>query len=130
MVFQLLVIIISIIIIIIKHFFRRVFSDSECTEVNATSLIPLSAILPEICAFIIGFSCTVWTKTTSLACSLTGGVLAGAIFIIFVPFITAHHYKEGEGSSKRVWKLVTEKTFTSTVNEKRRCRDAKRFSKK
>ena len=49
-----------IIIIIIINFFRWVFS--ECTEANATSLIPLDTILPEICAFIIGFSCTVWTK--------------------------------------------------------------------
>ena len=32
---------------------------SECTEAIATSLIPLETILPEKCAFIIGFSCTV-----------------------------------------------------------------------
>ena len=50
----------SIIIIIIINFFRRVFS--EYTEANATSLIPLDAILPEICAFIIGFSFTMWIK--------------------------------------------------------------------
>ena len=47
----------SSIIIIIINFFRRVFS--EYTEANATSLIPLDTILPEICAFIIGFSFTV-----------------------------------------------------------------------
>ena len=41
------------------HFFT-VFS--ECTEAITTSLIPLDTILPEICAFIIGFSCNVWTK--------------------------------------------------------------------
>ena len=49
-----------IIIMIIKHFFRLVFS--EYTEANTTSLIPLDTILPEIFAFIIGFSFTVWTK--------------------------------------------------------------------
>ena len=53
-----------IIIIIVINFFRRVFS--EYTEVNATSIIPLDNILPEIYAFIIGFSCTVWTKMRSL----------------------------------------------------------------
>ena len=41
-------------------FFRRVFS--EYTEAIATSLILVHIILPEICAFIIGFSCTVWIK--------------------------------------------------------------------
>ena len=40
-----------IIFIIIINFFRRIFS--ECTEVLATSLIPLETILPEECAFII-----------------------------------------------------------------------------
>ena len=67
------------IIIIIINFFRSVFS--EYTEAMATSLIPLDIILPEICAFIFGFSYTVWTKMTSLACSLTDGVLADAILI-------------------------------------------------
>ena len=46
--------------IIIIHFFARVFS--ECTEAVATSLIPLVTNFLEICAFIIGFSFTVWTK--------------------------------------------------------------------
>ena len=64
---------------IIINFFRRFFS--ECTEANATSLIPLDTILPEICAFIIGFSYTVWTKMRSLAGSLDDGVLADAILI-------------------------------------------------
>ena len=54
-------VIIIIIIIIIIHFFVRVFS--ECTEVVATSLIPLVTNFPEICAFIIGFSFTVRTKS-------------------------------------------------------------------
>ena len=60
--------IIIIIIIIIIQFFGRVFS--ECTEANATSLILLDNILPEKCAFVIGFSCTVWTKMFSLAGSM------------------------------------------------------------
>ena len=29
---------------------------------NATSFIPLDTNIPEICAFVIGFSCTVWNK--------------------------------------------------------------------
>ena len=45
----------------------------------ATSLIPLD--LPEKCAFIIGFSCTEWTKMRSLAVSLADSVLADAILI-------------------------------------------------
>ena len=61
MVFLLLVIIIMIIII---NFFRRVFSES--TEAVAISLIPLVINFPEICAFIIGFSFTVWTKMRPL----------------------------------------------------------------
>ena len=66
-------------IIIIINFFRRVFS--EYTAVKVTSLIPLDNILPEKCAFIIGFCCTVWTKMRSLAGSLADGVLADAILI-------------------------------------------------
>ena len=50
-----------------QHLFR--------TEANATSLIPLDTILPGICAFIIGFTCTVWITTMSLACSLADSVL-------------------------------------------------------
>ena len=48
---------------------------SEYTEAVTTSLIPLDAILPEICAIIIGFSSTVWTKIRSLTDSLTDGVV-------------------------------------------------------
>ena len=44
----------------------------------ATSHKLIYIILPEICAFITGFSCTLWTKTTSLACSLADVVLADA----------------------------------------------------
>ena len=62
-----------IIRIIFINFFRRVFSES--TEAIATSLIPLYIILPEICAFITGFNCTVWTKMRSLAALLADGVL-------------------------------------------------------
>ena len=51
------------------NFFRKGY-----TEAN-TTLMPLD-IIPEICAFIIGFSCTVWTKMRSLACSLADGVLS------------------------------------------------------
>ena len=49
--------------IIIINFFARVFS--ECIEAVTTSLVPLVANFPEICAFIIGFSFTVWTKKSA-----------------------------------------------------------------
>ena len=49
---------------------------------NATSLIRLDSILPEKCAFTIGFSCTVWTKMRSLAGSLVDGVVDDAILIL------------------------------------------------
>ena len=52
-----------IIIIIIIHFFAQVFS--ECNEAVATSLISLVTNFPGICAFIIGFSSTVWTKKSA-----------------------------------------------------------------
>ena len=69
-------VVLVLIIIIIINFFGRVFS--ECTEVIATSLVPSDTILHEICAFIIGFSCTVWTK---MAGSLADGMLADTILI-------------------------------------------------
>ena len=43
--------------------------------------MPLDIILLEICAFIISFSSTVWTKMTSLGCSLADGVQVDAILI-------------------------------------------------
>ena len=49
-----------LLLVIINIFFRRVFS--ECTEAVATSLVPVVTYFPEICAFIISFSFTVWTK--------------------------------------------------------------------
>ena len=52
-----------IIIIIIIHFFRWVFS--ECTEAVATSLIPHSYHFPDIFAFMISFSFSVWTKKSA-----------------------------------------------------------------
>ena len=61
---DLFIIIIIVIIFIIINFFIRVFS--EYTEAVTTSLIPIDAILPEICTFIVGFSCTAWTKMRSL----------------------------------------------------------------
>ena len=51
---------------------------SEYTEAVTTSLIPIDAILPEICACIVGFSCTMWTKMRSLQAHC---VLADAILI-------------------------------------------------
>ena len=68
-----------IIFIIIINFFTLVFS--ECAEANATSLILLDTILPDVCAFIIGISCTVWTKMRSLAGPLADGVLTDASLI-------------------------------------------------
>ena len=58
-----MVFLLFIIIIIIINFFARVLS--ECIEAVATSLIPLVTNFPEICAFIIGFSFTVWTKKSA-----------------------------------------------------------------
>ena len=54
---------IFLVIIIIIHFFRRVFS--ECTEAVATSLYHIVTNCHGICAFIIGFSSTVWTKKSA-----------------------------------------------------------------
>ena len=88
-----------IIIIIIINFFRRVFSNY--TEVVATSIIPLDIILPEICAFIIAFSCTVWTKTTSLSCSLADGVLADAILISPRPPLLLTNIRKVRGPRKK-----------------------------
>ena len=35
---------------------------SDYTDAVTTSLIPIDAILPEICTFIVGFSCTAGLK--------------------------------------------------------------------
>ena len=37
-----------------------------CLEVGKYALTPIDAILPEICTFIVAFSCTAWTKMRSL----------------------------------------------------------------
>ena len=100
---------ISIIIIII-YSFRRFFS--EYTEAFATSLIPLDIILPEICAYIIGFSCTVWTKMTFLASSLADGVLTAAISNFPRPPQPPTNIRKVRGP-KKVRKLVTENLLTS-----------------
>ena len=88
-----------LLVIIIINFFRRVFS--ECTEAIAISLIPLDIILPEICAFIIGFSYTVWTKMRSLYCSLADGVLADAILISPRPPLPPTNIRKGRGRRKK-----------------------------
>ena len=99
--FHLLVNVFSVIniIIIIKHFFRRIFS--KYTEAVTTSIIPIDAILPEICVFIIGFSCTVWTKMRSLACSLADGMLADTILIHPHPPIPPTNIRKGRGHRKK-----------------------------
>ena len=58
-----MVFLLLIIIIIIIHFFRRVFS--ECTEAVLHHLYHIVTNFPEICAFIFGFSFTVWTKKSA-----------------------------------------------------------------
>ena len=73
-----------------------------CTEAIATLLIPLDTILPEICAFTIGFHYTVWTKMKYLAGSLADGVLTDAILIL--PRPPKPPTKERKGSSKKVRK--------------------------
>ena len=52
-----------LLIIIIINFLAQVFSD--CTEVVATSLIPLVTNFSEICAFIIGKVCEKNTETSN-----------------------------------------------------------------
>ena len=79
---------------------------------NATSLIPLDTILPEKCAFIIGFSCTVRTKMKSLSSSLADGVLADAILITPRPPILPTNTRKGRG---KVQNLVTQKTFSNKM---------------
>ena len=66
-----------VIIIIIINFFIRVFS--EYTEANATTLIPLDGILPEIGTVVIGVSFTVCTKVRLVY--WLNSVLADAILI-------------------------------------------------
>ena len=81
------------------HFFRQVFS--EYTEASVTtSLIPIHAILAEICAFIIGYT------------SLADCVLANAILIpprLPIPPTTIKKGRVFEKSTE----LVTEKLYTS-----------------
>ena len=69
----------------VMNFFRQAFS--EYTKVITTSLIPLVTILPEECAFIIGFSSSLWTKMRSLDDSLADGVLAYTNLIPSRPLI-------------------------------------------
>ena len=72
--------------------------------------IPLDIILPEIYSCIVGFSCTVWTKTRYLAGSLDDGVLADDIKFFFPPTDTAY-YNEGKGSSKKSTETSNRKTI-------------------
>ena len=69
----------------------------------ATSLLPLpvDTILPEICAFIIGFTCTVWTKMRSLAGSLADGVLADSNLSPLRPPIQPSNIRKGRGYQKK-----------------------------
>ena len=67
---------------------RRVFS--EYTEAVTTSLIPIDAILPEIFSFIVGFSCTAWTKMRSLrahyparTCGSRGYMIGSGVHIYY-----------------------------------------------
>ena len=70
----------GIIIITTINVFRLVFTGYD--EASAISLITLDTILPEKGAFIIGISCTEWTKMRSLTGSLVDGVLADIILIL------------------------------------------------
>ena len=66
----------------------------------ATSLIPLEATIPEICAFIIGFSCTVWTKMRYLAGSLADGVQADTILNFSRPPVPPTNIRKVRGPRK------------------------------
>ena len=79
---------------VIINFFEQVLY--ECTEGIVTSLITLDIILSDICAYIIGFSCTVWTKMRSFAYPLADGVVHAAI-----SFSPAQQQKEGKGVFKK-----------------------------
>ena len=81
---------------------------SGYTEAITTSFIPLEVILPEECAFIIGLTCTVWTKMRSLAGSLTDGVLADAILILPRPPIPPTNIDK-VSDRENVQELVTKK---------------------
>ena len=74
--------------------------------------MPIHTILPEVCAFIVGFNFTVCTKMRFLVGSLADCVLADTILIPPRPPVPPTTI-EGKGSSKKVRKLVTEKLFTS-----------------
>ena len=52
-----------------------------CIEAVATSLIPLVTNFPEICAFIIGFSCTVWTKKSAKKVQTSNRMLTSFVSI-------------------------------------------------
>ena len=88
--------IIIIIIIFIINFFRLVFS--ECTEAIATSLMIHSSW---DLSFIIGFSCTMWTKMRSFAGSLADGVLADTILIPPCPPIPPTNIRKVRGRRKK-----------------------------
>ena len=83
----------------------RVFSDS--TEVVAESLIPLDTILPEICSFIIGFSCTVGLKTRPSTGSLADSMLGHAILVLPLPPKQLTNIRKVKGPQK-VCHLVTQ----------------------
>ena len=70
---------------------------SRSILLKGTLYIPLDTILPEKCAFIICFSCTVWTKMRSLAGPLADGVLAKAIVIPPRPLIPPKVIKRVRG---------------------------------
>ena len=64
-------------------------------------------------AFIIGFSCTVWTKNEILGWLISWWCASWRHFNSFLPTETAHKYGKGKLLSKKVRKLVTQKPFTS-----------------
>ena len=95
------------------HFHHQLLrmAFSEYTEAVTTSLIPIDAILPEICTFIVGFSCTAWTKMRSFRANQLI-VLADAILIPPRPPIPPTSIIKVRGLRKSM-KLETEKPFTS-----------------
>ena len=104
--------------LIIMNFYRLFFS-----EAITTSHIPIETILPEECAFIIEFSCTVWTV---FGCSLSDGVLADDVLI---PPNTPISGRYELSKKKKVRKLCSN---TKTIYEMKKgdVGIAKHFSKK
>ena len=93
-----IIIVIVIIFIIIINFFTgflRVYRSGRYVT------YVIRDILPEICVFFIGFSCTVWTIMRYLAGSLVDGVLADTILFFPCPPDSPTNIRKVRGPRKK-----------------------------